>query len=279
MADEDVRPIIIRRKNAVEGGHHGGAWKVAYADFVTAMMAFFLLMWLLNATTEDQRKGLADYFSPSIPVHRTSGGGEGPFAGDTVQSERTMTQSGTGASKNRPTEERQSRGETGVDNEATKDSGLQGIAEALLARGGESAVADRLLKHVRTRVTDEGLVIEAFDLPDMPLFEDGEAVPTQRMRDLMVLIGDVVGMVTNSMAIDNHLRTPQIRRPETPGWTLTASRALVVRQMLSNAGTDPERFQRVTGEADRVPVQADPQDVRNERTEIILLRSDTASDG
>jgi len=80
----NVRPIvIIRREEVVEGGHHGGAWKVAYADFVTAMMAFFLLMWLLNATTEDQRRGLADYFSPTSVLARSSSGFGAPFGGHT----------------------------------------------------------------------------------------------------------------------------------------------------------------------------------------------------
>ena len=74
----NAAPVIIKRKKIVQGGgHHGGAWKVAYADFVTAMMAFFMLMWLLNATTEKQRKGIADYFNPTIPINRISGGGEG----------------------------------------------------------------------------------------------------------------------------------------------------------------------------------------------------------
>ncbi len=82
--------IIIRKEEVIEGGGHGGAWKVAYADFVTAMMAFFLLMWLLNATTEEQRKGLADYFSPnSVLSHSSSGMGQ-PFAGRTVFSEGAM---------------------------------------------------------------------------------------------------------------------------------------------------------------------------------------------
>ena len=76
MSDRSNAPIIIKRKKVIAGdGHHGGAWKVAYADFVTAMMAFFMLMWLLNATTEQQRKGIADYFSPTIPINRVSGGG------------------------------------------------------------------------------------------------------------------------------------------------------------------------------------------------------------
>jgi chemotaxis protein MotB len=85
-ATGEARPIIIIKKKKViaGGGHHGGAWKVAYADFVTAMMAFFLLMWLLNATSEDQRKGLADYFNPTLPISRTSAGGAGMLEGKAI---------------------------------------------------------------------------------------------------------------------------------------------------------------------------------------------------
>ena len=113
---DNAAPVIIKRKKIVQAdGHHGGAWKVAYADFVTAMMAFFLLMWLLNATTEKQRKGIADYFSPTIAVSRVSGGGDGAFGGDSVFSEQRLAQNGTGASNLRPTEGRTARGETGLD--------------------------------------------------------------------------------------------------------------------------------------------------------------------
>src|SRR6056297_3268960 len=94
--DRNVPPVIIKRKKVVaEGGHHGGAWKVAYADFVTAMMAFFLLMWLLGATTEQQRKGIADYFNPTLPLDRVSGGGNG-------------------ASDKYATDSRQARGDVGL---------------------------------------------------------------------------------------------------------------------------------------------------------------------
>src|SRR6056297_467887 len=104
-AQSNAAPIIIKRKKIVAGdGHHGGAWKVAYADFVTAMMAFFLLMWLLNATTEKQRKGLADYFSPVIPINRISGGGDGAFWGDSIFAEDNMVQNGQGASLDHPEE-------------------------------------------------------------------------------------------------------------------------------------------------------------------------------
>ena len=110
-AQANVAPIIIKKKKVVKGGgRHGGAWKVAYADFVTAMMAFFMLMWLLNATTEKQRKGLADYFAPTIPINRVSGGGDGAFGGDSVFSEQTMPQNGTGATSRNPMEQKQARG-------------------------------------------------------------------------------------------------------------------------------------------------------------------------
>ena len=96
MSAQPVAPIIVKRKKVIAGGHHGGAWKVAYADFVTAMMAFFLLMWLLGATNEKQRKGIADYFNPTIPVNKVSGGGDGAFGGDSIFSQNTLARNGTG---------------------------------------------------------------------------------------------------------------------------------------------------------------------------------------
>ena len=93
--DQTVAPVIIKRKKIIAAdGHHGGAWKVAYADFVTAMMAFFMLMWLLNATIEQQKKGIADYFSPTLAINRSSGGGDSSFVGDTVFTEETLTRQG-----------------------------------------------------------------------------------------------------------------------------------------------------------------------------------------
>ena len=94
--DRKGNVIVIRRKTVVAGGHHGGAWKVAYADFVTAMMAFFLLMWLLSTTDEQTRLGLADYFSPTIPIHDSRGGGDGPFDGDSMFSQDVLARDETG---------------------------------------------------------------------------------------------------------------------------------------------------------------------------------------
>ena len=175
---KNAAPVIIKRKKVVGGdGHHGGAWKVAYADFVTAMMAFFMLMWLLNATTEKQRKGIADYFSPTIPLSRISGGGDGSFGGDSVFSEDQIAQNGTGASNLRPSAERQALGQTGTDSADTADAAAafaeeaRRIEEALMGIGGESMVSEQAARHIVTRVTDEGLIVELFDLDDEPLFE------------------------------------------------------------------------------------------------------------
>ena len=145
MSGTNVAPVIIKRKKVVAGeGHHGGAWKVAYADFVTAMMAFFMLMWLLNATTEKQRKGIADYFNPTIPVNRISGGGEGSFGGTSVFSEETLAQAGMGATNKHATEQNQARGQSGLmengraDDADAQQAVLEAVITALLARGGES---------------------------------------------------------------------------------------------------------------------------------------------
>ena len=103
-AQNELRPIIIKKKKVSGGdGHHGGAWKVAYADFVTAMMAFFMLMWLLNATTEQQRKGIADYFSPTVPIARISGGGDGFLVvHDLPTFERGLAELGVGWGRGAP---------------------------------------------------------------------------------------------------------------------------------------------------------------------------------
>ncbi|MFT6775848.1 MAG: chemotaxis protein MotB, partial [Paracoccaceae bacterium] len=201
MADGGIT-IIKRKKVSGGGGHHGGAWKVAYADFVTAMMAFFLLMWLLNATSEDQKKGLAEYFDPKIPIIKISGGGSGAFGGDSVFSEQTLSQSGTGASSAAPTESEQARGESGMSEGAASGEAdsetvdpLSQIADVFKGMRGESDVADELLRHIRTRVTDEGLIIELFDTEDRPLFGRGKADPTPTMTALLTMIGQVAALL------------------------------------------------------------------------------------
>lgn len=272
----NAAPVIIKRKKVVQGGgHHGGAWKVAYADFVTAMMAFFMLMWLLNATTEKQRKGIADYFNPTIPVNRVSGGGDGAFGGDSTFTENTLAQNGTGATAAHPTDSNQARGETGnaeaEGGTTAENEALAEVEQALTAKGGESMTMERLLRHVVTRVTDEGLVIELFDLPDAPLFAAETAEPMPVTRALLPVIADVVALARNRIAVNGHLRAYPAPLAENPVWDLSASRAQTVRALLEHK-VGAARMARITGHADRKPATADPTAARNNRIEVILLR-------
>ena len=274
----NAAPVIIKRKKIiVGGGHHGGAWKVAYADFVTAMMAFFMLMWLLNATTEKQRKGIADYFNPTVPINRISGGGDGAFSGDSVLSEDSLAQNGTGATAALPTEDDKARGDfTGGSRDArTEDERLLSEVEKTLAgRTGESMTMQRLLRHVVTKVTDEGLVIEVFDLPDAPLFAEQTAEPTGDARKIAALLAEVLALATNQVAINGHLRVLPVTLRSNPVWDLSSQRAQAMRAMLEGYGFDDARIDRVAGHADHKPAVADRAAVRNNRLEIILLRRD-----
>lgn len=278
-AQSNAAPVIIKRKKVVAGGgHHGGAWKVAYADFVTAMMAFFLLMWLLNATTEKQRKGISDYFNPTIPVNRISGGGDGAFGGNSVFSEETMAHTGTGAMDRRTAAS--SADEAGEDagrgaaGEGRAQSELEDVEKALMARGGESNTMEQLLRHVVTKVTDEGLVIEVFDLPDAPLFIEATDEPTPVMLAIADLLAEVLNLTTNEIAVSGHLRAHPVTLIDNPVWDLSALRAQASREALEAAGIDTLRMQRVSGYADRKPAVADPAAERNNRIEVILLRRD-----
>lgn len=275
----NAAPVIIKRKKIIKAsGHHGGAWKVAYADFVTAMMAFFMLMWLLNATTEKQRKGIADYFSPTIAVSRVSGGGDSMFGGDSTFTEESLAQNGTGASLAQPTESNKARGESGSaekDAEAAAEQGrMAQIAQTLMAQGGESMTMQRMLRHVVTKVTDEGLVVEIFDLPDAPLFLDDTAEPTGETRKIARLIAEVLGLAENKIAVNGHLRTLPITLKDNPAWDLSTARAQAIRALLEGDGIASARMARISGHADRKPATQDPTAIRNNRLEIILLRKD-----
>ena len=274
------QPIIIKRKKVVGGhGHHGGAWKVAYADFVTAMMAFFLLMWLLNATTEQQKKGLADYFDSRIPISRVSGGGESAFSGDSLTTADSMAYSGGGIS---PLPDGRSA-TVGANDEDSRDGSreaqaetqaLDNVQKTLQAFGGESALADELLEHVRTRVTDEGLVIDVFDTEGAPLFDPDTAKPTAMLEAMIGIVAEVAELVSNDIAIAGHVAPVGAPDPsaEEMAWGLSAERAQMTRRMLSAAGTNPDRIVEVTGRADSDPVSSNPSDPANRRVQITLKR-------
>ena len=255
-----------------------GRWP--YADFVTAMMAFFMLMWLLNATTEKQRKGLADFFSPTAPINRVSGGGDGAFGGDSVFTEQTLSQNGTGASLTHPTLKSQatgdgktpdpSRGERSSD----EDEALREVEEALLGSSGEVMATENPLKHVITRVTDEGLVVELFDTADATLFDPETEAPTPLLEDLLAMLGRVFPLVTNGIAVAGHTSSVPLVTANNPSWDLSLARAKLARTMMEQTGLKADRFKRVVGKADRDHATKNPMEPRNNRLVVTLIRSD-----
>ena len=254
MTRNEGAPVIIRRKKVIAAaGHHGGAWKVAYADFVTAMMAFFLMMWLLNATTEDQRQGLADYFSPEIPISSESGGSRDVLSGDSLDSTDALN---------------------GVAGSADDESEIiADLAARFDAESGESDVADRLLRHVRTRVTDEGLVVDIFSLPGAPIFSEDGSQPTPLMHELVGVVDDIFRMARNRVAIQGHVRTLPVVRRDRDDWAISRERAEVGRAFLADGATGESRIARVASFADTTPLHPDGMDLRNDRIELILLRN------
>jgi chemotaxis protein MotB len=266
--DRNVAPVIIKRKKIiVAGGHHGGAWKVAYADFVTAMMAFFMLMWLLNATTEKQRKGIADYFSPTAPISRLSSGSDDMFMGDSVFAADVLPRMGVGASSLQKTE---NDGSQSAD-EAAQNVAFKEVQDVLLGLSGESTLEDQWMRHVVTRVTDEGLVLEFFDADDDPLFTNG-ADPTVLARSIAFAVREASKMLSNDIAIEGHVAKVPVVRIDNPAWDWSADRAFAFSELLIGFGLDAERLRRLTAYGDREPMVENLLSGRNNRIELIFLR-------
>lgn len=271
-------PEILIRKVKVRGhaGHHGGAWKVAYADFVTAMMAFFLLMWLLGATNEDQRKGIADYFAPTVLASEKSGGSNGVMGGRSLEEPDGIAphakragvvpaapfQAASGARAPAPADEGQLRKvQSEIRKRMERDPGLK----ALVGR-------------IRYTNTPDGLRIELVDKADYSMFSDGTAVMDPRAAKLLGVIAEVIAGLPQKIAIRGHTDARPFAPSSGPGalnnWSLSSARAEATRAALANAGVGADRFSRLEGVADTEPMFSnDPSDPRNRRMSITLLRS------
>lgn len=298
MASDEPQPLIVKkRKNVQADGHHGGAWKVAYADFVTAMMAFFLLMWLLNATSEEQRKGLADYFDPSLPISRNSAGGAGMLDGETMFSTERAAGSRKEGVRPKPTHKEPgptlgdrpaspaNRAEDGpgeppapgaVPNRAeveTPDPALQD-AESELRDALETAHDDLPVDQVRVRMTPEGLVIELVEADGQPLFASGSARGNDLLRALLGVVVPVLNQTRNPVSIVGHTDALPYRGADGYGnWELSSDRANTARRLLESLGFDTARIASVVGRAATQPLNDDPAAPQNRRIAITLLRA------
>ena len=159
-----------------------------------------------------------------------------------------------------------------VANDPSMEKALAELEKTLRARGGESMTMERALRHVVTRVTDEGLVIEIFDLDDARLFGVDSDVPEPILADVAALLSEVLNLASNAVAVQGHVRSYPITLIRNPAWALSAARAQAIRGLLEETGLRPQRIERVAGFADRKPATANPTTERNNRLEIILLR-------
>jgi len=261
--DAHTTIIIKKRRKRAAAAHHGGAWKVAYADFVTAMMAFFLLMWLLNATTEDQRKGLADYFNPTIPISRISGGGSGALNGSSVFADDTFARDGAGASERFP--------DVAAEESHPKIDSLEALKEAIDSRKAE-ANAPGLAEHIQTRMTPDGLVIELLDGDREPLYNVGSSQPSPLLYELLSIVSPVLALATNDMAITGHTDAlAYTGAGDYSNWELSTDRAHAARRLLIDNGLPAGQVVAVTGKADTQPISEDPYAAQNRRIAVTLL--------
>lgn len=316
MAENPQAPIIIIRRKKKNGHtpHHGGAWKVAYADFVTAMMSFFLLLWLLNVTTDIQRKGIADYFAPAS-ISRSESGAGGVMGGQTISQEgaqmswstpvttqnETIPTIGRGDEGDEDTKGKSQSSEAGktTENAEAKKANDQSAPTTLskdeqamvdsmkkeeeVFKQAEDALKQAILANpelngfanqIMIDRTPEGLRIQIIDRDKFSMFPSGGAVPYERARDLLILVGKVIARLPNNISVTGHTDgTPFLAGSGRDNWTLSTERANVSRQYLVQAGVDESRIARVSGLADRDPfVPNDMKDPRNRRISIVLLR-------
>lgn len=281
-------PRIIVKKVFVEGhgGHHGGAWKVAYADFVTAMMAFFLLLWLLGATNEKQRKSLADYFSPTlVELKENSAGSNGLFGGASLMDKDNYPHKAAQTGTRSLTIPVDASGGTqvGSGQKGSLKNKAQLAAEDMknferMHRQIEAEISGnpklaKLAKHVHFVRTRDGLRIDLLDDADYSMFALGTTQFEPAANKLLGLIAESIKGSDNPIMIRGHTDSLNYGDPKAMNnWMLSTGRAEATRQRLAAAGIPDDRFDRIEGVADREPmIQQNPADPRNRRVAITLL--------
>ena len=289
----DEAPIILRKKIRLPEEPHGGAWKVAYADFVTAMMAFFLLLWLLNVTTEDKKQGISDFFEP-VGISKEQTGSGSVLKGLAMDAQGALRSAGSppriivaiptfGSKDTGATEGKNDSpvvvggGYTdGIDqrhvDEAEDQEFKQAIA-ALRQAVQESPELAQMQDNLLLEQTPDGLLIQILDRAKVRMFAGHDAALTERGKHLIAIIGSIVDRLPNKIAITGH--TDGWDAAATGGsrkWEISGNRADGARAVLVGFGVAKGRFSRVVGKADREPLQVGvPKAERNNRISILLM--------
>ncbi len=285
----NTRPIIIKRVKKVAAGHHGGAWKVAYADFVTAMMAFFLLMWLINTSSPEQKRGIADYFAPASVSVSTSGTG-GILGGTALGVDGNMQQGSVAILEEpKPSSESRSEKDDGTQSSSTSEAS-QEAAEAVIAQreANEFQQAEMSLRqalqdmpelaeisrNIIVDQTPEGLRIQLVDQEGRPMFDPGSSEPNDRARLVLQAAARIIQALPNRIIVSGHTDAAPNPDASSSNWELSAGRANAARRVLAQSGLAEDRISQVVGKAGSDPLfPDDPFAAANRRISIVLQRA------
>jgi chemotaxis protein MotB len=280
MSDGTQRPIIVKRVRKHAHGHHGGAWKIAYADFVTAMMAFFLLMWLLGSTTSGDLKGISEYFQTPLKVALMGGSGSGDSSSIIKGGGQDLTRTEGQQKKGEIREERKIINLKAAEAELAHREKLK--LQELRDRINQAIDASPALKQFRKQllldVTSEGLRIQIVDEQNRPMFASGSAQLQPYTREILHEIGRALNDVPNRIGISGHTDAQAYSGGERgySNWELSGDRANAARRELISGGMLETRVLRVVGLSSAVPIDAaSPLSPNNRRIGIVVMNKKT----
>ena len=280
MSDDSQQPIVVKRIKKGGGGHHGGAWKIAYADFVTAMMAFFLLMWLLGSTTKGDLKGIADYFQTPLKVAMSGGSGSGdatsilPGGGEDLTRSYGQVKKGDNVSE-RTTMNLQRQKE---DFERREKELLKGLKQQLERMIDSNATLSQFKNQMLLDITSEGLRIQIVDEKNRPMFDLASSELKPYTREILHEVGRTLNQVENKISLSGHTdATPYAGGNKGFGnWELSTNRANASRRELLAGGMEEGKIMRVVGLASTVLYdKEDPYNPINRRISVVVMNKRT----
>ena len=276
MAEDGQRPIVVKRIKKVAGGHHGGAWKIAYADFVTAMMAFFLLMWLIGSTAKGDLQGIAEYFQTPLKVAMSGGSGSGDSSSVIQGGGRDLTRKDgqTKKSNGNTIKKSSSSKDLQAELERIESAKLKTLKVKIEALIDANAVLKLYKKQLLIDITSEGLRIQIIDEQNRPMFATAKAELQPYTREILQEIGHALNDVPNKISLSGHTDAAQYSSGEKyySNWELSADRANASRRELIAGGMDDKKVLRVVGLSSAIPFdKQDPLNPANRRISIIVM--------
>lgn len=276
MASNDKRPIVVKRIKKVAGGSHGGAWKIAYADFVTAMMAFFLLMWLLGSTAKGDLKGISDYFKSPLKIAMAGGSGSGDSSSVIKGGGKDLTRSeGQVKQGEQPADKKIVNLKAAQQELLRKEiENLKGLKAKLEKAIDAHPKLQQFKNQILLDITSEGLRIQIVDEKNRPMFQTGSAKLESYTREILHEIGTMLNQVPNKVSLSGHTDAQLYAFGDKgySNWELSADRANASRRELIVGGMGEEKIVRVVGLASAVLFdKIDPLNPVNRRISIIVM--------